>query len=111
MESLRQGGAYQVVTPDDALELAEHLGPGGRLHLNPLLVNGLKVTQKWLSTPRGLTVFNWSIAGALMIGFVIFAPNVALGIVSAAANHQWAIAIVGSLAAAIRFLTQRRPSG
>ncbi len=37
MESIRQGGAYQVVTPDEAVELAATLGPGGELHLNPLL--------------------------------------------------------------------------
>ena len=37
MESLRQGGAYEVVTPDEAVELAARLGPGGELHLNPLL--------------------------------------------------------------------------
>jgi hypothetical protein len=37
MESLRQNGAYQVVTPDEAIELAATLGPNGELHLNPLL--------------------------------------------------------------------------
>jgi alkanesulfonate monooxygenase SsuD/methylene tetrahydromethanopterin reductase-like flavin-dependent oxidoreductase (luciferase family) len=36
-ESLRQGGAYRVVTPEEAIELAHELGPGGELHLNPLL--------------------------------------------------------------------------
>jgi len=36
-DSLRQGGAYEVVTPDEAIELATRLGPGGELHLNPLL--------------------------------------------------------------------------
>lgn len=35
--SIRQGGAYRVVTPDEAIELAAELGPGGELHLNPLL--------------------------------------------------------------------------
>src|SRR5437879_871144 len=29
VESLSQGGAYQVVTPDEALALAEQLGPSG----------------------------------------------------------------------------------
>ena len=37
MESIRQGGAYQVVTPDEAIQLAAQLGPRGELHLNPLL--------------------------------------------------------------------------
>jgi alkanesulfonate monooxygenase SsuD/methylene tetrahydromethanopterin reductase-like flavin-dependent oxidoreductase (luciferase family) len=36
-ESIRQGGAYRVVTPEEAVELAASLGPGGELHLNPLL--------------------------------------------------------------------------
>ncbi len=37
MASIRQGGAYQVVTPEEAIELASNLGPNGELHLNPLL--------------------------------------------------------------------------
>jgi hypothetical protein len=34
---LTQGGAYCVVDPDEAIELANDLGPTGELHLNPLL--------------------------------------------------------------------------
>jgi hypothetical protein len=37
MESIRQDGAYQVVTPEEAIALAAQLGPGGEFHLNPLL--------------------------------------------------------------------------
>lgn len=45
-ESLRQNGAYQVVTPDEALALAERLGPEGELHLNPLLA-GIDPAAAW----------------------------------------------------------------
>jgi alkanesulfonate monooxygenase SsuD/methylene tetrahydromethanopterin reductase-like flavin-dependent oxidoreductase (luciferase family) len=45
-ESLRQNGAYQIVTPDEALELARELGPGGELHLNPLL-SGIDPEHAW----------------------------------------------------------------
>jgi alkanesulfonate monooxygenase SsuD/methylene tetrahydromethanopterin reductase-like flavin-dependent oxidoreductase (luciferase family) len=37
IESLEQGGAYRVVDPDEAIALAQELGPDGELHLNPLL--------------------------------------------------------------------------
>ncbi len=37
MSSLQQDGAYRVVTPEEAVQLAAELGPGGELHLNPLL--------------------------------------------------------------------------
>jgi hypothetical protein len=36
-ESVKHGGAYQVMTPEDALALANELGPEGVLYLNPLL--------------------------------------------------------------------------
>ncbi len=45
-ESLRQGGAYQVVTPDEAIALATGLGPAGELHLNPLLA-GIDPDEAW----------------------------------------------------------------
>ena len=44
--SLRQGGAYEVVTPDEAIELAARLGPQGELHLNPLLA-GIDPAYAW----------------------------------------------------------------
>jgi alkanesulfonate monooxygenase SsuD/methylene tetrahydromethanopterin reductase-like flavin-dependent oxidoreductase (luciferase family) len=44
--SLRQGGAYDVVTPDEAIALAERLGPDGELHFNPLLA-GIAPTDAW----------------------------------------------------------------
>lgn len=37
IQSIRQSGAYRVVTPDEAIALAEELGPAGEFHLNPLL--------------------------------------------------------------------------
>lgn len=46
VESLRQGGAYDVLTPDEVLALAEDLGPDGELHLNPLLA-GIHPTDAW----------------------------------------------------------------
>ena len=46
IESLRQGGAYDVVTPDEAVELARGLGPDGELHLNPLLA-GIDPAEAW----------------------------------------------------------------
>lgn len=46
MESIRQGGAYAVVTPEEAIELAANLGPGGELHLNPLL-SGIDPAKAW----------------------------------------------------------------
>jgi len=46
MATVSQGGAYQVVTPDEALHLAEELGPGGELHLNPLLA-GIEPEYAW----------------------------------------------------------------
>jgi alkanesulfonate monooxygenase SsuD/methylene tetrahydromethanopterin reductase-like flavin-dependent oxidoreductase (luciferase family) len=44
--TLQQDGAYQVVTPDEALELARTLGPRGELHLNPLLA-GIDPEYAW----------------------------------------------------------------
>jgi alkanesulfonate monooxygenase SsuD/methylene tetrahydromethanopterin reductase-like flavin-dependent oxidoreductase (luciferase family) len=46
MASIRQNGAYQVVTPDEAVELAEQLGPGGEFHLNPVLA-GIEPAYAW----------------------------------------------------------------
>jgi alkanesulfonate monooxygenase SsuD/methylene tetrahydromethanopterin reductase-like flavin-dependent oxidoreductase (luciferase family) len=45
-DSLKQNGAYQVVTPDEAVELAHELGPRGELHLNPLLA-GIDPEHAW----------------------------------------------------------------
>jgi len=45
-ESLKQNGAYQVMTPDEVLELAATLGPGGELHLTPLL-SGIDPAHAW----------------------------------------------------------------
>ncbi len=36
-ETVKQSGAYQVLTPEQALALAQSLGPDGVLYLNPLL--------------------------------------------------------------------------
>jgi alkanesulfonate monooxygenase SsuD/methylene tetrahydromethanopterin reductase-like flavin-dependent oxidoreductase (luciferase family) len=46
VEELRQGGAYDVVTPDEAVELARSLGPDGELTLNPLLA-GIDPREAW----------------------------------------------------------------
>lgn len=46
VESLRQGGAYEVMTPDEAVALAARLGPSGELHLNPLLA-GIDPDEAW----------------------------------------------------------------
>jgi alkanesulfonate monooxygenase SsuD/methylene tetrahydromethanopterin reductase-like flavin-dependent oxidoreductase (luciferase family) len=46
VESLRQGGAYDVMTPDEVLALAESLGTDGELTLNPLLA-GIDVARAW----------------------------------------------------------------
>jgi alkanesulfonate monooxygenase SsuD/methylene tetrahydromethanopterin reductase-like flavin-dependent oxidoreductase (luciferase family) len=46
VESLRQGGAYEVLTPDEAIALVERLGPDGRLSLNPLLA-GIDPAKAW----------------------------------------------------------------
>jgi alkanesulfonate monooxygenase SsuD/methylene tetrahydromethanopterin reductase-like flavin-dependent oxidoreductase (luciferase family) len=46
-QRLDQGGAYQVVTPAEAIELAERLGPRGELHLNPLLA-GIDPAEAWV---------------------------------------------------------------
>jgi alkanesulfonate monooxygenase SsuD/methylene tetrahydromethanopterin reductase-like flavin-dependent oxidoreductase (luciferase family) len=43
---LRQGGAYDVVTPDEAVELARSLGPDGELTFNPLLA-GIDPAAAW----------------------------------------------------------------
>jgi alkanesulfonate monooxygenase SsuD/methylene tetrahydromethanopterin reductase-like flavin-dependent oxidoreductase (luciferase family) len=46
IENLSQGGAYAVVDPDEAIELATALGPDGELHLNPLL-SGIAPAHAW----------------------------------------------------------------
>jgi alkanesulfonate monooxygenase SsuD/methylene tetrahydromethanopterin reductase-like flavin-dependent oxidoreductase (luciferase family) len=46
IENLKQDGAYQVVTPDEAIELAHELGPEGELHFNPLLA-GIDPDRAW----------------------------------------------------------------
>jgi alkanesulfonate monooxygenase SsuD/methylene tetrahydromethanopterin reductase-like flavin-dependent oxidoreductase (luciferase family) len=46
IESLSQGGAYLVATPDEAVALATDLGPDGELHLNPML-SGIAPNQAW----------------------------------------------------------------
>lgn len=46
IDSLRQGGAYEIVTPDEAIALAERLGPAGELTFNPLLA-GIDPRQAW----------------------------------------------------------------
>jgi len=45
-DSVRSSDAYRVVTPDQALALAESLGPSGVLYLNPLLA-GLDPDASW----------------------------------------------------------------
>lgn len=46
IESLSQGGAYRVVDPDEALEIAAALGPTGELHINPML-SGIAPERAW----------------------------------------------------------------
>lgn len=46
IESLRQGGAYEVMTPSEAVDLANALGADGELIINPLLA-GLDVHRAW----------------------------------------------------------------
>ena len=46
IEDLRQGGAYEVLTPDEAVALAESLGPDGELRFNPLLA-GIAPADAW----------------------------------------------------------------
>jgi alkanesulfonate monooxygenase SsuD/methylene tetrahydromethanopterin reductase-like flavin-dependent oxidoreductase (luciferase family) len=46
VESLRQGGAYDVMTPDEVVELAAALGPEGELTFNPLLA-GIDPAEAW----------------------------------------------------------------
>ncbi len=44
--TVRDGGAYRVVTPEQAIELAESLGPDGVFFLNPLLA-GIDPGAAW----------------------------------------------------------------
>ena len=46
VESLRQGGAYDVVTPEEAIALAESLGTDGELTFNPLMA-GIDPAAAW----------------------------------------------------------------
>jgi alkanesulfonate monooxygenase SsuD/methylene tetrahydromethanopterin reductase-like flavin-dependent oxidoreductase (luciferase family) len=48
VEELRAGGAYQLVTPDDCVSIAEALGPGGHLILRPLF-GGTEPEDAWAS--------------------------------------------------------------
>jgi hypothetical protein len=45
-DALRESSAYQVLTPDDALAMAEKLGPNSVLFLNPLLA-GIDPAFSW----------------------------------------------------------------
>ena len=45
-ETVRGSDAYKVVTPDEAIALAETLGPGAVLYLNPLLA-GIPPDASW----------------------------------------------------------------
>ena len=53
-DTLRRSGAYRVLSPEQALVLAEQLGPDGVLYLNPLLA-GIDPRRAWamLRTVRG----------------------------------------------------------
>jgi alkanesulfonate monooxygenase SsuD/methylene tetrahydromethanopterin reductase-like flavin-dependent oxidoreductase (luciferase family) len=46
LDDVRQGGAYRVVTPEEAVELARGLGPDGRFNLSPLLA-GIDPVWSW----------------------------------------------------------------
>lgn len=46
METLRQGSAYKILTPEQTLELAEQLGQHSILYLNPLLA-GIDPRESW----------------------------------------------------------------
>ena len=46
LDDVRQGGAYQVLTPEQAVELARGLGPDGRFNLSPLLA-GIDPDWSW----------------------------------------------------------------
>jgi hypothetical protein len=60
IKSLRQGGTYEVLTPEETVALVERLGPGGRLSLNPLLA-GIDPAAAW----RMLELFEREVLGAL----------------------------------------------
>ncbi len=44
--TVREGGAYRVATPEEAIELAESLGSDGVFYLNPLLA-GIAPDESW----------------------------------------------------------------
>lgn len=46
LDDLKQGGAYQVLDPDEAIALAHDLGPDGEFRLNPLL-SGIDPAYAW----------------------------------------------------------------
>ena len=60
VESLRQGGAYDVLTPDEAIQLIRGLGPDGRFSLNPLLA-GIDPAMAW----RMLELFDREVLPAI----------------------------------------------
>jgi hypothetical protein len=43
---VQEGGAYRIVTPEEAVELAHELGAEGRLNLSPLLA-GIDPSWSW----------------------------------------------------------------
>lgn len=47
-DALRASGAYQVVTPEQCIQIARDLGPGGRLALHPLM-GGMDPELGWES--------------------------------------------------------------
>ena len=46
LEAIKQGDTYMVMTPDEAIALAERLGPSGELSLNPLMA-GIDPAEAW----------------------------------------------------------------
>lgn len=48
VDELREGGAYRIVTPDDAVGIANELGPDGHLILRPLF-GGTEPKEAWAS--------------------------------------------------------------
>lgn len=45
-DALRRSGAYQVVTPEECIQIARDLGPGGRLAFHPLM-GGMDPALGW----------------------------------------------------------------
>lgn len=61
VDALRASGMYPVVTPDECLELARDLGPGGALVFHPLC-GGMDVDSSWES----LHLFEQKVLPALL---------------------------------------------